>query len=173
MLPGGFFQSAVRHAKRSVEPWGCGDVASVSRKGVRGHGKPDQMSLPMARSVSSSSSFLTRSGLPILMAGIFCRSVGPVDRRLRRSRVARDLRNAHEAVGQVVRFGCRGGSRSPYLRPGILAAFGAIIRYSLLCRKRVAWHLEDRLSWDGLPSSRLASGALGSQVGPRSRVFST
>ncbi len=75
MLPGGFFQSAVRHAKRGVEPWGCGDVASVSRKGARGHGKPDQMSLPMARSVSSSSSFLTRSGLPILMAGILCRSM--------------------------------------------------------------------------------------------------
>lgn len=111
------------------------------------------------------------SSLPILMVGIFCRSVGPVDRRLQRARVARDLRNAHEAVGQVVRFGCRGGSRSPYLRPGILAAFGAIIRYSLLCRERVAWHLEDRLSWDGLPSSRLASGAFGSQRGPRSRVL--
>ena len=34
------------------------------------------MSLPMARSVSSCSSFLTRRSLPILMAGIFCRSMG-------------------------------------------------------------------------------------------------
>lgn len=83
------------------------------------------------------------SSLPILMVGIFCRSVGPVDRRLRYAQIIGDLRHVHEAVGQVVRFGCRGGSRSPYLRPGILAAFGAIIRYSLLCRERVAWHLED------------------------------
>ena len=76
MLPGGFFQSEVRHAKGGVVPCGRGDAASVSHKGARGHGKCDQMSLPMARNVSSSSSFLTRSGLPILMVGILCRSVG-------------------------------------------------------------------------------------------------
>ena len=35
----------------------------------------NQMPLPMARSVSSSLSFLTRRSLPILMAGIFCRSM--------------------------------------------------------------------------------------------------
>ena len=40
-----------------------------------GHGSPDQMSLSMVRNVSSNSSFLTRRSLPILMAGIFCRSM--------------------------------------------------------------------------------------------------
>ena len=68
-------RQAARRARGGVEPWGCGDAASFSRKEARGHGIPDQMSLPMARSVSSSSPFLTRSSLPIPMAGIFCRSM--------------------------------------------------------------------------------------------------
>lgn len=65
------------------------------------------------------------------------------DRRLRYARVIGDLRRVHEAVGQVARFGCRGVSRPPYLRPGILAAFGISIRYFRVRRERVAWHLED------------------------------
>ena len=68
-------RQAARRARGGVELWGCSDVASFSRKGARGHGISDQMSLPMARSVSSSSSFLTRSSLPILMEGIFCCSM--------------------------------------------------------------------------------------------------
>ena len=51
----------------SVELRGCGDMVSVSRDGARSHWMSDQMSFPMARSVLSSSSFLTRSSLPILM----------------------------------------------------------------------------------------------------------
>ena len=39
-----------------------------------GHGTPDQVSLPMARSVSPGSSSLTRRSLQVLTAGIACRS---------------------------------------------------------------------------------------------------
>lgn len=72
------------------------------------------------------------------------------DRRLRYAQVVRDLWHVHEAVGQVARFGCRGGGRSPYLRPGILAAFRIIIRYCMGCRERVASG-GCCLSWDGKP----------------------
>ena len=41
-----------------------------------GHRIPDQMSLPMARSVSPGSPFLTGRSLPILITDIFCRSMG-------------------------------------------------------------------------------------------------
>ena len=41
----------------------------------RGHRIPEQMSLPMARSVSPRSPFLTDRSLPILVADIFCRSM--------------------------------------------------------------------------------------------------
>ena len=33
--------------------------------------------------------------------------------------------------------------QTPYLRLGILEAFDIIIRYSLVSRERVAWHLEN------------------------------
>ena len=42
----------------------------------RGHRIPEQMSLPMARSVSPRSPSLTDRSLPILMVDIFCRSMG-------------------------------------------------------------------------------------------------
>ena len=41
-----------------------------------GHRIPDQMSLPMARSVSPGTPFLTGRSLPILITDIFCRSMG-------------------------------------------------------------------------------------------------
>ena len=51
---------------------------------------------------------------------------------------------------------------APYLRPGILAAFGIIIRYSGVCRKRVSWHLEDvvfhRVAYRPLISHLVPSG---------------
>lgn len=37
------------------------------------------------------------------------------------------------------------GGGSQFLRPGILAAFRIIIRYSRRCRERVAPHLEDAI----------------------------
>lgn len=93
---------------------------------------------------------------------------GPVGRRLRYVRVIGDLRHVHEAVGQVVRFRCRGGGRSlaspprhsrglPHHYPMFPMAPGTRRVASGGCR----------LSWDGPTASRLASGVLGSHLAPR------
>lgn len=104
------------------------------------------MSLSMVRSASSSSPFLTRRSPPDPYGGDFLPFDELAGRRLRHAQVFCDLWHVHEAVGQVVRFGCRGGDRSPYLRPGILAAHGIIIRYSDGRRERVTCRLEDVVS---------------------------
>ena len=94
-------------------------------------------------------------------------------RRLRYTHAVRDLRHVHEAVGQFVRFGCRGGSSpvSP-LRHSRGFRHHYLIFPGEAGTRRVASG-GCRLSWDGLPSFRLVSGALGLQRDPRSLVSSS
>ena len=122
MLPGGFFQSEVRHAKRGVEPCGRGECLSQGgarpwevRSDVVAHGAERLVQLVFPDAQWSPDPY---GGDPLPLGGL-------VDRRLRCARVARDLRHVHEAVGQVVRFGCRGGGRPripapPFSRPSAL-----------------------------------------------------
>lgn len=86
---------------------------------------PDQMPLPPWRGASCPARFFPGMqpspesyGRENLL--LFDELVG---RRLQYAQVLGDLRDFHEAVGRVVRFGCREGSTSPSLLPGILAAF--------------------------------------------------
>ena len=47
----------------------------------------------------------------------------------------------------MVVIGCRGGSEFLFFCPGILVAFGIIIRYFGRCQKRIVRHLEDFVSY--------------------------
>lgn len=102
-------------ARRDVEPRGRADAASASRS--------DAVA-PVAWCVLSSSFFPGMQPSPESYGRenllLFDELVG---RRLQYAQVLGDLRDFHEAVGRVVRLGCREGSTSPSLLPGILAAF--------------------------------------------------